>query len=111
MSTQIGDSSAFSAALQQVFTSRRLDGWRGYGLALTAVVVALLFRLLLHGLLGDRAVFTLFFPGIVLVSILAGLGPGVFAVALSVAAGILLNGIVSERAVDPVNVIALTAVG
>jgi len=111
MSTQIGDTSAFSAALLQVFTSRRLDGWRGYGLALTAVVVALLFRLLLHGLLGDRAVFVLFFPGIVLVSILAGLGPGVFAVALSVAAGILLNGIVSERAVDPVNVIALTAVG
>lgn len=110
MSTQIEDASAFSAAIQQVFTSRRLDGWRGYGLALTAVVVALLLHLLLHGLLGDRVVFILFFPGIVLVSILAGLWPGVATVALSVVVGIVLDSVVGLGLPEPVTLIVLVLV-
>src|SRR5262245_3066974 len=103
MSAQIEDRSAFSAAIQQVFASRRFDGWRGYALALTAVLVALLLRLVLQGLLGDRAIFILFFPAIVLTSILAGLGPGAFAVALSVSIGSWLNSVVTETPTDTVN--------
>ena len=110
MSTQIEDASAFSAAIQQVFISRRLDGWRGYGLALTAVVVALLLRLALHGLLGDRVIFILFFPGIVLVSILAGLGPGAATVALSVGVGLAINSVVGSGPPDPVTLVVLILV-
>jgi two-component system sensor kinase FixL len=111
MSKSAEDISTFNAAIQEAFVSRRFSGWRGYALAAGSVAGTLLLRLALQGLLGDRAIFVLFFPAIVLASILAGFGPGALAVAMSVAIAAFLNSLVSDRAADPVTVVVLAAVG
>src|SRR3954464_6202689 len=111
MSTPVEDTSTFSAAILKVFVSRRFDGWRGYALAGATVAAALLLRLVLQGVLADRAVFTLFIPAIVLTSILAGFGPGAVAVVLSVAIGTFLSSLVSVRPTDPISLVVLAAVG
>jgi PAS domain S-box-containing protein len=70
-----------------------LHTWpRRYGFAFITVAVATLLRYALSSLLGSNLTFVVFYPAILLVAWTAGLGPGVFAVFLSVAsAGFLLS--------------------
>jgi PAS domain S-box-containing protein len=79
---------------------------RRYGLALIAVAVATLLRYALSKLLGPNLPFLLFYPAILLVAWLAGVGPGVFAVLLSaVSASYLFFGPANPSALGlPVNV-------
>jgi PAS domain S-box-containing protein len=66
---------------------------QSYGFALIAVAAATLLRYALTSLVGPQLPFVLFYPAILLVAWLAGLGPGIFAVALSTAsAGYLFSG-------------------
>ena len=68
-----------------------LHTWpRRYGLALIAVAGASLLRYALSKLLGANLPFLLFYPAIWLVAWMAGLGPGVFAVALSEVSAVYL---------------------
>src|SRR5579872_5622553 len=68
-----------------------LHSWpRRYGFALIAVAVASLLRYALSKLLGANLPFLLFYPAIWLVAWMAGLGPGVFAVALSEVSAVYL---------------------
>lgn len=61
-----------------------LHTWpRRYGLALTAVAAATLLGYPLGSLLGANLPFILFYPAILLIAWMAGMGPGVFAVFLS----------------------------
>lgn len=61
--------------------------WPGYALAIALVAVAAFARSLLHPLLGDRGLFTLFFPAILISAGVGGLGPGIVAVVLAAATG------------------------
>ena len=64
----------------------RLHDWpRRYGLALAAVIVAGLLRYSLEGALATTARFILFYPTIMLIGVLGGFGPGVFATLLAAA--------------------------
>ena len=71
-------------------TSRRAFGLRlyralrWYGFALVAVIVAAFLRYVLVITLGDTPLFILAYPTIMLVALLGGLGPGLFATLLSV---------------------------
>jgi formate hydrogenlyase transcriptional activator len=58
-----------------------------YGFALLAVAAATLLRYALTGWLGPNLPFVFFYPAILCVSWMAGLGPGIFAVLFSTAAG------------------------
>ncbi len=58
-----------------------------YGAAVLLTMLALLLRLLLAPLLGDRALLLLFFVPVVLSAWYGGFGPGLLAIALSVLAG------------------------
>jgi two-component system sensor kinase FixL len=78
--------------LQAVF-SRRFEGWAGYFLALGAVAVAFLIRLSLQGALGQAAVFILFIPAILVAAVAGGIGPGLFALALSIGATFSIVGL------------------
>jgi two-component system, LuxR family, sensor kinase FixL len=111
MSTHIEGSSRLSAAIEKVFVSRRFDGWRGYVLAAGAVAAALILRIMLQGVFGDRFTFVMFFPAIVLASILAGFGPGLLAAALSISIGAILYGMVSDRPLDLLSLFVLALVG
>lgn len=70
--------------LQAIF-SRRFEGRAGYILAVVVVGLALAFRLVLHNTLGSTAIFTLFVPAILVAAIAGGIGPGLLALALSLA--------------------------
>lgn len=75
------------------FASRnRFEGLPGYVLAAAAVAATLILRLLLKGLLEDRAALTLFVPAILLSAIAGGIGPGLLALALSLPATLFLRG-------------------
>jgi len=69
----------------QVIFSRRFEGSAGYGLALVSVAVIFGIRWLLQGVLGNTATFILFIPVILVAAIAGGMGPGLFALALSLA--------------------------
>ena len=111
MSIHIEGDGRLGAAIERVFVSRRFDGWRGHALAIGAVAVALLLRVMLQGVLGDRSTFILFFPAIVLASILAGFGPGALAVALSISIGAVLYNMVNGRPLDSLSLVVLALVG
>lgn len=66
--------------------SRRFEGPAGYLLAVAAVVAALAVRLVLQQVLDDRALFALFIPAILAVAFVGGIGPGLFALMLSLPA-------------------------
>jgi hypothetical protein len=70
MSRSAQDISTFNSAIQESFVSRRFSGWSGYALAGATVAATLLLRLALQGVFGDRIVFIVFFPAIVLTSIM-----------------------------------------
>jgi two-component system sensor kinase FixL len=76
----------------QAALSRRFEGWPGYFLAAGAVFVAFFIRFPLQSWLGHGAVFILFVPAILVAAIAGGIGPGVFALLLSVAGSFLLAG-------------------
>lgn len=77
--------------LQAVFSSR-FEGTSGYVLAVIAVAAVFLLRLALASVLGGAALFILFVPAILVAAIAGGLGPGLLALALSVAGALLLAG-------------------
>src|SRR5262245_47491997 len=56
-------------------------GWRGYLVALAAVVAGALLRWRLGAVVGNTVPMTLFYPAIALATWLGGLGPGLLAVA------------------------------
>lgn len=60
----------------------------GYAIAVLAAVAGLVLRLLLSGVLGERAIFLFFVPAVVMASAYAGLWPGVLATVLGVAGGV-----------------------
>ncbi len=57
--------------------------WLQYGVALIAVAVAAILRLILPEYLGGEMVFVAFFPAVVLAAILTGFGPGMLATVLA----------------------------
>ena len=63
-----------------------------YWVAAGAVALSLLLAFALHPWLGDRGIFLLFVPAVLLAASLGGLGPGLLATVLSVALGALLAG-------------------
>ena len=77
--------------LQAVF-SRRFEGRAGYLLAAAAVAVAFAVRVALQGALGNAAIFALFAPAIFVAVIAGGIGPGLFALALSLAGAFFIAG-------------------
>ncbi len=77
--------------LQLVF-SRRFEGRAGYLLAGAAVAVAFALRLALQDALGNAAIFVLFVPVILVAVIAGGIGPGLFALALSLAGALFIAG-------------------
>lgn len=72
--------------LLRAIISSRFEGAPGYLVALVAVALALACRLLLEGLFEEREAFTLFVPAILISAIIGGAGPGLAALALSLAA-------------------------
>ncbi len=78
-------------SLLKAIVSSRLEGPAGYVLAASAVAVVFLARLSLEEALGTSAVFILFHPVILLAAIAGGIGPGLLALALSLAAGLWIG--------------------
>lgn len=70
--------------LQSTF-ARRFDRAQAYSVAVAAVMIALLTRLLLHGLVDDHFRFTFFFPAILVAASIGGWLPGLLAIVLSMA--------------------------
>ena len=68
----------------------RAAAWRRYGLAVLCVAAATLVRWRLAPVVGNTVPLTLFYPALAAITWLAGLGPGLFAVALSGVAGTVL---------------------
>lgn len=64
--------------------STRFEGIAGYLLAIAAVAVCLVVRLLLSGLLHDNSTFIIVVPAVLLAAIAGGFGPGLLAALLSV---------------------------
>ncbi|MEI5681772.1 PAS domain S-box protein [Mesorhizobium sp. CCNWLW179-1] len=82
--------------------SRRFEGFAGYLIALIVVALVFAIRLALQGVLANNAVFILFVPAILVASITGGIGPGIFAAALSVPAAIYIGGIEPAAWTQPV---------
>lgn len=76
----------------QAVLSRRFEGRPGYLLAIMAVFVAFVIRFPLQASLGHGAVFILFVPAILVAAIAGGIGPGLFALILSVGGTFVLAG-------------------
>lgn len=95
----------------QAVLSRRFEGRDGYLLAIVMVAAAVLLRLLLQGLLEDRATFTLFTPAILVASIAGGIWPGLLSVALSLGGAFWLDNLQSDRAQNPVELVVFALVG
>jgi two-component system, LuxR family, sensor kinase FixL len=70
-------------ALQQGEEGR----WNRYGVAVAAVVLAIVLRAALHVLLEDRAPFLFFLPPVVIAAAFGGLGPGLLAAGLGLVTG------------------------
>lgn len=103
------DVSGLKGRILQAVFSRHFDGVAGYILALLAVAVAFAIRFLLHGVLEGKAGFILFIPAILVASIAGGIGPGLTALALSLAAAWYLGGML-ENLPDTAILFALFAI-
>ncbi|MBS3649941.1 PAS domain S-box protein [Pseudaminobacter sp. 19-2017] len=90
--TTVARKDIFGRLLDIVF-SPHYKGSAGYLLAAAAVVTAFLLRLLLHGVLGDHAIFVLFVPAVLIASISGGLGPGIAAMTLALPGVLYLRGL------------------
>jgi two-component system sensor kinase FixL len=85
-----------------------------YGSALAGVAIAFLARLLLTGVLDDRALFLLFLPAVLVASTLGGIWPGLLATGLSLVGALAIHS--RSDGLDPGDVLsaalfALIAVG
>jgi len=78
--------------LQAVFSSR-FEGYIGYVLATVAVVAMFVVRLALQGVLGSAVSFICFVPAILFAAIAGGIGPGLFALVLSLMGALYLAGV------------------
>ncbi len=77
--------------LQSAFSSR-FEGSIGYLLAVGAVAAMFVIRLSLQGVLGSAVTFIFFVPAILLAAIASGIGPGLFALFLSLLGALYLAG-------------------
>jgi signal transduction histidine kinase len=66
--------------------------WLGYGLAILVVALSSEIRWLLNPILGDSGPYILFMPGVMIVALLGGLGPGIVASILAGASGMYFWG-------------------
>ncbi|WP_244538047.1 PAS domain S-box protein [Mesorhizobium sp. YR577] len=82
--------------------SRRFEGFAGYFIAFVVVALVFAIRLALQDVLEGTAIFILFVPAILVASIVGGIGPGIFAAALSVPAAIYTGGIEPTAWTQPV---------
>ena len=73
--------------------SPRFEGQAGYMLAAGAVAIIFVVSLALQQILGDTAIFILFVPVILISAIAGGIGPGILALALSLAGALYIAGI------------------
>lgn len=86
-------------------------GVRGYALASVAVLIALLIRFALQDLLGQRDLFLLVLPAVLVASIAGGVRLGLYATLLSLGASLLLSAIQGDVA-DGIGVfVVFAAVG
>jgi two-component system sensor kinase FixL len=111
MSTPAGNIDTLNAAILNALLLRRFEGWHGYALAALVVALALLLRLALQMPLDGRVVFSLFVPAILVASVLAGVGPGLLAVVLSVAAGAFVGSLEPDRPTSLVELAVFFGVG
>lgn len=77
--------------LRAVF-SRRFEGLAGYALAVAAVLIALLLCISLDEFLDGTAILVIFTPPVLIASMAGGIGPGLFAIVLS----LLAEGVISR---------------
>jgi two-component system sensor kinase FixL len=70
----------------QSFLSKQFSAPGVYGFAIGVILATFAIRMALHGALGDKAFFVFFVPPILLVALVGGFRPAIFAAALSVAA-------------------------
>lgn len=105
------DIAGIKGRFTQAILSSRFEGKNGYVLATVTVATAFLVRFLLQGFLDDRATFTLFAPAILVASIAGGIRPGILAVALSLTGAFWLDGLQTERANNPVDLVIFAVVG
>ncbi len=83
-----------------------------YGIAVVAVAVALAARLALAPILGDQSQYLFFVPAVLVTAGVAGLGPGLFATALSAAVVLFVAGRLHGFAMpDAVNAAAFVLLG
>lgn len=78
--------------LAERLLTRRFDGVAGYALAVAAVAIAFALRLLLEAQVANAPVFLLFMPAVLVSALLAGLGPGILAIVLSIGISLLFVG-------------------
>jgi two-component system sensor kinase FixL len=80
-----------------LFSASEGGRWLRYGVAPTAVLLALAVRTLLLPILQDDTVYLYFVPAVLISAAIGGLGPGLLATVLSLAAAIFLNGELSAN--------------
>jgi two-component system sensor kinase FixL len=107
--TTVARKDVFGRLLDIVF-SPHYKGSAGYLLAAAAVVTAFLLRLLLQGVLEDRAIFVLFVPAVLIASIAGGLGPGIAAMALSLPGVLYLRGLRIEPSGNSLELVVFVVV-
>lgn len=84
---------------------------RRYGIAVSAVALILILRLVFQDFLQERAVLIIFVPAILVASIGGGLWPGALSVALSLASATLIGQVANSPTLDPVNYSIFGVVG
>src|SRR4029453_17611003 len=83
-----------------------------YGIALVAVVVAWLARILLIPVAGAEAPYLLFVPAVLVAAAFGGLGPGLLATAFATVLGLLVStGGVDFSIAEIINAIIFTLIG
>jgi two-component system sensor kinase FixL len=98
------------ALFSQTLTSRSMSGFTAFLFATVAVGVAFVFRLSLQAWLLDRAIFVLFILPILMVAVLAGIGPSLLAVGLSMIAATYLI-VESQAAINLTELFIFAGVG
>jgi two-component system sensor kinase FixL len=97
--------------LAQLPFPQRFEGVRSYALATAAVAVAFLIRLGLQDLFGERDLFFLFLPAVLIASMAGGIRVGIYATLLSLGASLLLSSISSETVYGLGVLVVFAAVG
>jgi two-component system, LuxR family, sensor kinase FixL len=95
----------------QAALAQRFDRAKSYQLSFVAVAIAFALALGLHNLVEERAGFILFMPAILAASVVGGIGPGIFAVVLSLVSVVFLSGLPTDHPADVVEFIVLIILG